>query len=255
MENTSIEWCHHTFNPWIGCVEVSPGCANCYARIQSHRFGHATWGAETERKISSEAYWKQPLKWNRQAGNSGQPTRVFCGSMCDVFEWRADLHSHRDRLWELIEATPHLTWMLLTKRPENMNFLTPARWRGCWPRNVWAMTTCENQAMADKRIPLLQDVPAAVRGLSCEPMLSPIVLRVKTMLGKPFIDFVIAGGESGPHSRRMLPEWPRDLQQQCQLLGIKFFFKQWGEFDQYGDRVGKLKAGRILDRRTWDDLP
>ena len=121
---SKIEWTDHTFNPWWGCEKVSPGCAHCYADAFAKRLGHGTtrpklWGPGSERKVASEAMWREPIKWNRSAEKAGKRARVFCASMADVFEDRPDLLVPRARLFRLVAATPHLDWLLLTKRPEN----------------------------------------------------------------------------------------------------------------------------------------
>src|SRR5688572_9500335 len=170
-KDSKIEWTHHTFNPWWGCTKVSPGCKHCYAESWARRTGREIWGPRADRRELSEAYWRQQLAWNAVARRSGKRTRLFCASMADVFEDRRDLDGKRDRLWPLIEATPDLDWLLLTKRPQNMRRLAP--WKA-WPRNVWAGTTAENQKWAQKRIPELLEVPAVVHFISAEPLLGPL---------------------------------------------------------------------------------
>jgi protein gp37 len=173
-KESKIEWTHATFNPWRGCVKVSPGCANCYAEGWAKRTGKKIWGADAAREMASESYWKQPERWNADAAKMGQPFRVFCSSLADVCEDRPDLLEPRARLMRLIEATPNLTWLLLSKRPHNFNRLFGVRWGYTWPQNVWAMTTAEDQERADERIPHLLNVWATVRGISCEPALGPV---------------------------------------------------------------------------------
>ena len=175
---TNISWAHSTFNPWIGCTKVSPACDNCYAEGVAKRMGKKLWGKDADRFFTMENYWEAPLRWNEEAGRRSEPWRVFCGSLCDVMEDRRDLDGRREMLFELIEATPNLTWLLLTKRPENFLKLTPEEWNHphAWPKNAWAMTTAENQRRLDERLPHLLKVPTEVRGLSIEPLLGPIVL-------------------------------------------------------------------------------
>lgn len=188
-EETRIEWADHTFNPWIGCTKVSPACDNCYAEAQASRYwpGEQLWAGN--RKRTSENNWRQPLKWNRQAtefrAKHGRPPMVFCASLADVFDNQVPNFWRRD-LWALIEATPDLIWLLLTKRPQNIRKMLPVNfvqgephdaWGAGWP-NVWLGTTVENQAEADRRIPHLLAAPAAKRFLSCEPLLGPVDLRV-----------------------------------------------------------------------------
>lgn len=257
-KNSKIEWTDHTFSPWWGCHKVSPGCAHCYAEVLSARFGHERfWGLGAKRRFFNDKHWAEPLAWNRQAEKTGQRARVFCGSMCDVFEHDpnmppAYLGDQRLRLYSLIENTPWLIWMLLTKRPENVLDLTPELWNlpGRWPENVWVGASVENQEWANRRIPELLKVPARVRFLSCEPLLAYIDLGIATPCGyycdetighvdhafwtpgiEPGISWVIAGGESGPKSRPMHPAWVRNLRDQCVQAGVPFFFKQWGEWN------------------------
>ena len=148
--DSPIEWTGHTFNPWWGCTKVSPACDHCYAEVWARRTGHHVWGAGVHRRQLSDNYWDQPLRRDRAAEATGRRARVFCASMADVFEWRPDLDALRDRLWCLVERTPNLDWLLLTKRPELARRLTP--WRAAWPSNVWLGTTVENQHFADQRI-------------------------------------------------------------------------------------------------------
>lgn len=276
--NSKIEWTHHTFNPWSGCTKVSPGCANCYAANampSARRF--AVWGDGEERKPASEAYWRQPLKWDRDAAEAGERRRVFCASMADVFEDRADLDDQRVRLFNLICSTPNLDWLLLTKRPENM-----VRWwraqqdeakragaEAWWPGNAWAGTSVENQQAADERIPWLLQVPARVRFLSMEPLLGPVQLGIKGPDGhfdffehglghrrRGWIDWVIVGGESGHRARPMSLSWARGVRDQCRAAGVPFLFKQWGEWapmgDWYADHPVSLPLLRWEDS-TWTD--
>lgn len=277
-KDSRIEWTHHTFNPWWGCTKVSAACDHCYAESWAKRVGSAVWGATSERRFFSDAHWREPLKWNDEAARSGR-RRVFCASMADVFESRDDLREARARLFDLIDATPHLDWLLLTKRVHLVRKLSPRRSQ--LPSNVWLGTTVENQEYADKRIPyLLEHDGPAVRFLSCEPLLGPVDLSrfVGTASG-PQLDWVIAGGESGPGARPMHPDWAENLRAQCEESGISFHFKQWGhwapmaalsappsrsvrtitvyrgaqQLDMLG--VGKSRAGRLLRGRTWDQVP
>lgn len=119
-KNSRIEWTDHTFNPWWGCTKVSEACKNCYAEAWSKRVGQQVWGPQAERRFFGERHWLEPLKWNADAAAHGKRLRVFCASMADVFEDRRSLDPWRSKLWELIEATPQLDWLLLTKRPEHV---------------------------------------------------------------------------------------------------------------------------------------
>lgn len=183
-EKSSIEWTDHTFNPWWGCTRVSPGCVHCYAETfdkRVHGKDRAHWGVKAGRRFFGDKHWNEPLRWNASAAKAGVRERVFCASMADVFEDRPELVEHRARLFALILATPSLDWLLLTKRPEKMVRLAEeAGWEGDWPSNVWAGCTVEDQQRADERIPELLLVPAAVRFLSCEPLIGAVDLGLST---------------------------------------------------------------------------
>jgi protein gp37 len=242
-QGSSIEWTHHTFNPWWGCTKVSTGCQNCYAETLSRRFGYKLWGVNVERRLFSEKHWQEPIKWNKQAKESGERVRVFCASMADVFEDLPSLDEERDKLWNLINETPWLDWQLLTKRPGNVLSMVPLEWRQKWPENVWIGTSAENQMTADRRVPILKTIPAAVRFLSCEPLVG----RIDT-LDLEGIHWVIVGGESGNGYRSIEEEWVRLLHDNCVRSGVAFFFKQWG------GRTSKSQ-GRTLDGREWAEFP
>lgn len=278
-KNSTIEWTDHTFNPWWGCTKVSPGCANCYAESWAKRVGEQVWGAKQDRRFFTDQHWREPLRWNADAEKDKQRRRVFCASMADVFEFRSDLNPWRTRLWELIGQTPWLDWLLLTKRPQNIASKVP--WTNNWPDNVWVGTTVEDQKRADERLPILLRLPAKCRFLSCEPLLGPVDLSAwakKQSKHLHTIDWVIAGGESGPGARPMLPGWARQLRDQCQQFGVPFHFKQWGHWAPvvkprqegspakvFWDEVmgaeifmeprGKKISGRRLDGATWDEFP
>lgn len=239
--NTGIAWTDSTFNPWIGCTKIGPGCDNCYAEAADHRFyNSAHWGAGAPRKRTSEANWKKPLQWNRAAQASGRPHRVFCASQADVFDneidpqWRADL-------WALIRATPFLTWQLVTKRVGNIDKMLPPDWtrshEGCYP-NVWLIITVVNQEEADRDIPKLTRVPAIVRGLSVEPQIGPINLAqagleidlTKDGLESTNLHWIIIGGESAQFGkcREFNLVWAADLIAQCHGADVAVFMKQLG---------------------------
>ena len=220
-KNSRIEWTDHTFNPWWGCTKVSEACKNCYAEAWSKRVGQKVWGPKAERRFFGERHWLEPIKWNADAIATNSRRRVFCASMADVFEDRDSLGLWRSKLWELIEITPQLDWLLLTKRPELVARLT--RWGDSWPRNVWLGTTVENQEAADSRLPHLAAIPAAVRFISAEPLMGPV--NIRPWLGT-VIDWVITGGESGPKARPSSPSWFRDLLGQCMTADVPFHFKQ-----------------------------
>lgn len=342
-ENSAIEWTDATFNPWIGCTKVSPGCDHCYAAQQDsfRRWTPQGWGAGLPRRRTSESLWAQPLKWNEQmffqCGECGwrgtvceaekiggccesmrlvpARRRVFCASLADVFDNEVDPAWRADLLF-LIEQTPNLDWLLLTKRIGNVyrmvaeasEALAAVHRPLSWPLpNVWLGATIVNQEEADRDIPKLLATPARVRFLSMEPLLGPVDLTCIPMSGHghhefdpiitanalkrapwfpplPQVNWVIAGGESGPRARPMHPDWARSLRDQCAAAGVPFLFKQWGEHAPtnrtmaevaasavkhvavpFGDgrvfpaalvdRVGKKAAGRVLDGRTHDGFP
>ena len=271
-ETTGIKWCDHTFNPWEGCARVSAECTNCYAETRDGRWhGGVHWGKHAERKPMSASYWKQPLKWDREAAAAGVRRRVFCASLADVFEDRRDLDPMRRDLWELIRATPHLDWLLLTKRPEmipHIGMMSVGRchcdhpedstdpgigrdgngdyWhaRCQWPDNVWIGTSVGHPDTTH-RIDTIRPLWASVRFLSCEPLLAdlgPIDLTD--------IDWVICGGESGPDARPMEASWVRALRDQCADAGVSFFFKQWG-----GGIARHGAGGHVLDGEVIQQFP
>lgn len=242
-EVSAIAWTHATFNAWIGCARVSPACENCYAEsLAKARFEGPPgkkvplWGVDAARKTMSEDYWRAPLKWNRDAQAAGERRRVFCSSLADVFEIAIPrnveaaevLRAARARLWPLIEQTPWLDWLLLTKRPENIGELVPGWGRSKpWPANVWLGTTAEDQRRADERIPHLLTHASAVRFVSHEPALSYVDFRKFIDLG---IDWVITGGESGPKARPYSIDWAARVIEQCREHGAAPFVKQLGSF-------------------------
>jgi len=266
-KNSTIEWTHHTFNPWWGCTKISPACDHCYAETWARRTGNQVWGKDAPRRFFADKHWREPLRWNLEAEEDGIRRRVFCASMADVFDQRPDLNVHRKRLWALIEETPWLDWLLLTKRPGPALRMVP--WRERWPENVWFGTTVEDAYWAQKRVPHLLQAGASVRFVSCEPLLGPVDLSRSLGNAQGQINWVIAGGESGGNSRPTDPEWIRTLRDQCRVAEVPFHFKQWGNWRPtvkrgrrhlpvlrgYVERVGKKVAGRKLDGRTWDGFP
>jgi protein gp37 len=275
-DKTSIEWTDHTFNPWWGCARVSPACVHCYADRDASRYGFELWRRHGPRRMLSEANWARPLKWNRDAERAGVPAKVFCASMADVFEDHPQVGDARARLWGLIDATPWLVWQILTKRPENIAQMAP--WGDHWPPHVWMGTSVENQKYADIRIPILLDVPAQTRFLSCEPLLGEIYLGNSlravwkcpqcgrhngSWTGSPEcfscraracpppyaqVDWVICGGESGAKRREMDPGWLELVVSQCRQAGTPVFVKQ-----DSGPRSGM--QGRIADSLWVKEFP
>ncbi|MCI0391878.1 MAG: phage Gp37/Gp68 family protein, partial [Acidobacteria bacterium] len=262
MGETKIEWAKFTFNPWIGCQKVSEACKNCYAEIETpvriaRSRGHELWGPTAERQRTSKQNWDKVLHWNDEAMVTGERPRVFCASLADVFESRPDLVPWRVDLLRLIEETRHLTWLLLTKRPENVmaQIEECQRVAGAEPsaygwllrnRQVWIGTTVENQQRANERLPHLLKIPASLLFLSCEPLFGAIDLSVYLHawhessydLGR--IGWVIAGGESGKNARPCHPEWVRGLRDQCVAAGVPFLHKQWGEYLPYESRMDSM---------------
>lgn len=260
---TKIAWAHGTFNPWRGCTKVSEACRHCYAEGWAKRTGKPIWGPDAAREHASESYWKQPLKWNEEAAAAGVPFRVFCSSLADVCEDRDDLLEPRARLMRTIEATPHLTWLLCTKRPENFVRFFGRRWGAEWPKNVWALTTAEDQANADRRIPELLKVPAVVRGVSYEPALGPVNFRpyiLRQVMGGKYdgalvrgLHWLIVGGESGGGARPFELNWARDVVKQARDGGAAPFVKQLGArpvFDR-DETTLHLRATKGDDITEW----
>lgn len=222
-EKTGIPWTDNTWNPWQGCHKVSPGCMNCYMyREKGGRYGQDP----TTVVRSKPPTFNSPLRWK-------EPAKVFVCSWSDFFIEEAD--PWRDEAWEIIRKTPHLTYQILTKRPENIAGRLPQGWPFA---NVWLGVTAENQEMADRRIPILLSTPAALRFVSVEPMLEPVDLRfinhyddfhidaLDTPDPSCRLDWVICGGESGPHARIMHADWAGYLKAQCYATETTFFMKQ-----------------------------
>lgn len=229
---TGIGWTDHTFNVWWGCARVSPACRSCYADTTAQRWGKKLWRRHGRRQMMSDAYWRNPARWNRAAQAAGRPAKVFCASMADVFERHpepdvnAQLDAARARLWQVIAGTPWLRWQLLTKRPENVPAMVP--WApGEWPAIVWLGTSVETQRFAEQRIPHLIAAGAQTTFLSCEPLLEQVDLSPWLTRPAP-ISWVIAGGESGPRSRRTDLAWFGALRDQCLGAGVAYFVKQTG---------------------------
>ena len=238
-DRSAIEWTEATWNPVTGCTRISPGCAHCYARAFAERFrGVAGHPYEMGFDISLRPErLEQPLAWKR-------PRTVFVNSMSDLFH-EAIPDQYIQRVFDIMVRADWHTFQVLTKRHERLGELAP---RLPWPSNIWMGVSVESQRWT-VRAERLRTVPAATRFLSVEPLLGPIRLQLEG------IDWVIVGGESGPHARRVQPEWIRSIRDQCAAAGVPFFFKQWGAFDATGRRVGKGRAGRMLDGRIWDEMP
>lgn len=309
---TKIEWCDFTFNPWRGCQKVAPGCKHCYAEARSNRFGEDFAG---QRIRLSDAGWREPLKWNRAAEQAGERRHVFCASLADVFEdWDGPIVNHKGNvlahcgdgvfqpreipefsswdlatmddlrrdLFALIDKTPWLDWLILTKRPENIRRMWPAyqndgngtrdftpnvrdvAYGGLHIDNVALLTSCSEQKSADRNIPLLLEcrdlVP--VLGVSAEPLLGLIIFGNLSLLKRtgPGIDWVIVGGESGAQARPCNVSWIRSIVGQCHGADVPCFVKQIGAWpydpDWHGD--GTPEGSRMTpshpkggDPREW----
>jgi protein gp37 len=358
-QHTEISWCDSTFNPWEGCQKVGPGCDHCYAETRNARYagGRAiNWGPGAPRRRTGVSNWKLPPRWNAKpfyecegCGWRGEDDtqssrlriclqcgtrlvsarrRVFCASLADVLD-NAVPDTWADDLWDLIDDTPNLDWLLTTKRIGNARTRLPARWLkpGAWPSHVRMIITVVNQQEADRDIPKLMSL-GCPNGLSMEPLLASVaiwrwlaphcerhagqlepdgkceVCEGRGIWGMPGdtplqehekapirqgIDWVIAGGESGPGARPMHPDWVRSLRYQCAAASVPFHFKQWGEWnpgtvqeavgahkvrvEPSGDvhpwppifvvgtgpwcmsKVGKKAAGRLLDGIEHNGFP
>ncbi len=238
-DHSAIEWTEATWNPVTGCTVVSPGCAHCYAKTFAERFrgvaGHPyEFGFDLQLRPER---LEQPLEWKK-------PRVIFVNSMSDLFHDDVPFE-FIERVFDVMRRAHWHTFQVLTKRAERAAELAS---RLPWPDNVWMGVSVENQRWTT-RIDALRTVPAAVRFLSCEPLLGPLDLNLEG------IHWVIAGGESGHGARPMRIEWASALREQCEANGTAFFFKQWGAHDVSGRRVGKKKAGRELDGRTFDEMP
>ena len=233
-KETRIAWTDHTFNPWIGCTKVGPGCDHCYAETMDARKrwdgGKTHWGAGVTRYRTSESNWRQPLAWNRAAERDGVRRRVFCASLADVFDNEVP-PIWRENLWRLIEATPHLEWLIVTKRIGNVKGWMLLHG---WLSNARLIITVCNQEEADRDIPKLLALPCK-NGISYEPGLGAIDFQPWLPVGagdtwKPCreIDWIIIGGESGPKARPFNIEWAHSTIAQCKAAGVPCFVKQLG---------------------------
>ncbi|WP_224089040.1 phage Gp37/Gp68 family protein [Arthrobacter sp. StoSoilB13] len=241
-DRSSIEWTEATWNPTTGCDRVSPGCDNCYALSLSKRLkamGAAKYQLDGDPRTSGPGFGiavhpdalTTPYKWKR-------PRLVFVNSMSDLFHARVPISFIRD-VFAVIEDTPHHTYQVLTKRARRLQRVAD---KLSWPKNLWMGVSIESSSQYN-RVADLAEVPAAVRFLSCEPLLGPV-----PDLPLNNIDWVIAGGESGPQARAIDPEWVRGVRERCVSTNTPFFFKQWG-----GPRA--KSGGRELDGRTWEEMP
>lgn len=242
-EQSEISWTDGTFNPWIGCTRVSPGCDHCYAaRDNERRKWVPAWGTGVPRRRTKT--WGDPLKWNRKAAATGYHPRIFCASLADIFdnevadEWRTDL-------WQLFRDTPNIRWIVLTKRIGNVLKMVPADWPFA---HVGIMATMVNQEEYDRDRHKLAAVPAPWRGISAEPLLGRIILDHWMHRELGWLDWMITGGESGPGFRPLDMDAVRYLRDQCSDLGITFHHKQNGG-------VRGKDAGCLVDGREHKFFP
>jgi len=241
-ETTGISWTTHTFNPWWGCTKVSPGCDNCYAETLDARWGDPHWGKGVPRRVFGDKHWAEPLKWNKDAQSAGVKAKVFCASMADVMDDEAPV-GQRERLWELIDATPNLIWQLLTKRPQRYAKYLPLF---TCPENIWLGTSAEDQTNYNLRWPFLRraaDSRGLVTFISYEPALGPLEMR--QCEGRP--NWLICGGESGNGRRAMEQQWAENIRFECENDGVSFWMKQFSA--RTPDEGAKLIPAHLLIRQ------
>jgi protein gp37 len=230
---STIEWTDATWNPVTGCTKISPGCKHCYAERMAARLKlmHADRYRNGFKLTTHAMSVEEPLHWRK-------PRLVFVNSMSDLFHDDVPLDFIL-QVFDVMKRTPRHTYQILTKRAERLAELAPLL---PWPKNVWQGVSVESQKYT-ARIEHLITVPAAVRFLSVEPLLGPI-----DDLPLDGLHWIIVGGESGPGARPMDPAWARSIRDRCVAAGVPFFFKQWGG-------TNKKRTGRVLDDRTWDEMP
>lgn len=288
--DSKIEWTDHSFAPWFGCTSVSTGergaCSGCYAEHMTvTRFHRAEWGPRAERVRSAASTWAQPLAWNRKAARDGTRRFVFCSHLSDVFDNQVDPRWRSD-LFDLIEATPNLIWLLLTKRPQNilrmaetLNFCHPLD--AGWPRNAAIGCTVVTQEEANRDVPVLLAAKATLKPafafVSMEPLMGAVDLQdirladgrqLQALRGSiwrgsywtadcPTLNWVITGGETdqGAHKARPTdPRWERSIRDQCAAAGVLFHRKQAGEFVPAGHPALIVDRARYTEVRHVDGL-
>ena len=236
MSKSKIEWTESTWNPVTGCNKLSAGCKNCYAERMSRRLlamGNANYANGFE--VTEHPHMlDKPKRWRK-------PQRIFVNSMSDLFHPEVSFNFIAE-VFETMRVADHHIYQVLTKRPDRMlEYVTEQEKEGL-PPHIWLGTSVEQRRWLS-RVDLLRQVPAAVRFLSLEPLLEDL-----GQFDLSGINWVIVGGESGPGARRMEREWVASIRDSCLAESVPFFFKQWGG-------VIKSKAGRLLDDRTWDEMP
>lgn len=248
-EFTKISWADSSWNPWVGCSHAGPGCDHCYAEAQNkfRKWNGGAWGNTAPRQVTGTQTWRDPLKWEDKAcagrvGKDGRRWLVFAGDLCDIFDQLGNKDA-RIRMWDLFRRTPHLTWMILTKRPQHITRFLPPDW-GEGYSNVWLGATVENQENGYPRIEALRCVPATLRFISCEPLLEDL-----PDLNLTGIHWVIVGGESGPEARPFDIEWARTIKRQCEVFSKTFFFKQLGAVPRQSGEPYELSHNKPNGRR------
>ncbi len=236
-----IEWTEQTWNPTVGCTKISAGCKNCYAETMAKRLqAMGTSGYE-----NGFALQLLPQRLNDPLLRK-KPTVYFVNSMSDLFHERIPVE-YIDRVFDVIARTPHHTYQILTKRGARLARYFRTRTA---PDNAWIGVSVENKRHGVPRIDYLRQVPAKIRFLSVEPLLEDV-----GELNLTDIHWVIVGGESGPKARPMKVEWAENVRLQCEEQDVAFFFKQWGGWGADGKRRAKHANGRLLNGRTWDEMP
>jgi protein gp37 len=257
---TGISYVKSSLNLWIGCTQIGPGCDACYAMFGDIRFhGGKHWGPGAPRHRTAKSNWKQAETWNRKAAASGEFWPVFCNTQADIFDNEVP-KEWRDDAWALFARTPNLTWFLVTKRIGNAPRMLPPDWGTGYP-NVWIIATVVNQEEAERDIPKLASIDAAVKGISHGPGLGPLDLSFRLRSGLhegeraiDLLDWIITEGESrqGRQPREYRLEWPESLAEQASAAGVPFFMKQMGHFaTRSGERV--KFTGKGADATEWPE--
>jgi protein gp37 len=233
-ERTGISWTERTWNPWMGCTKISPGCQNCYMYRDMRQYGRDP----TRVQRTSEENWSKLLKWNDEARRNRQQSMVFTCSLSDWFHEDAD--AWRPEAWQVIRACPNLLFQILTKRPLRIREHLPLDWGDGYP-NVWLGVSIENNEHI-WRADMLRQIPARTRFISAEPLLGPL-----PDLDLTGFHWLIVGGESGSGFRPMDHAWARQLRDKAQAAGVAFFFKQ--------SAAMRSGVGDLLDGRQWHEYP
>ena len=259
-QNSTISWTHHTFNAWIGCTKISPGCKFCYAEAYAHKYRLTKWGDASQRRLTANSTWDRVLAWDRKAKKQKTRHRVFCSSLSDVMEDNPQLEQWRISLYELILKTPNIDWLILTKRPQNYWKFLPADWKNNFPKNVWLGTTICNQTEYNENYSQFSELQKQwgiqTIFVSFEPLLSNIWLTH----GAP--NWSIIGGESGylKDARKMDLNWVKHLITQIDNFNTEekkhhVFFKQFGaqvaKILKMQDKKGEAGIDLLPQQYNW----